>query len=155
MSAPLATGMAAPPLPRRARSPAPYAIDDLSDDEGGRAAGSRASPAPAGLGDAAAAAAGLADPADPTPPGTSALSGEGWALEVTQYPGFLCRVVSRVRVFVFFCARRNQAHAGQGTSRNLPPAQGEGAGQRPGPARLPSPTPQAGVTVSFERNHDG
>ena len=81
------------PLPR---GPAPdgHAIADWSDDEEGGAPG-----APTG---AAAAALSLGDPSEPAGPGMTSMSGTGpgglWALQVTQYPGFLCRVVSRVRV---------------------------------------------------------
>jgi len=82
------------PLPR-APAPDAYAIADLSDEEDAPAAG-----APTG---AAAAALTLGDPNEPAGPGMTSLSGEGpgglWALEVTQYPGFLCRVVSRVSTF--------------------------------------------------------
>jgi len=95
MAAPTPT---TPSITARAPAPDAYHLADLSDEEGcgsasGRAGGGGAS---AGLTGAAAAAAGLGEPGEPAGPGMTALSGEGWALEVTQYPGFLCRVVSRV-----------------------------------------------------------
>jgi len=134
-----------------ARAPAPdaYHLADLSDEEGcgsasGRAGGGGAG---AGLTGAAAAAAGLGEPGEPAGPGMTALSGEGWALEVTQYPGFLCRVVSRVS-----CGEREEgAHAvGEegggrvGTTKKEEPFLKGGARLRAPSARLIPDPPRLG-----------